>query len=793
MNKFLSLAFFFLFLVGCRPQNATQPTDIIDFLQLDAGKSDSIKVDEIFFARRYQPHFRADSVLQIRYDFDRNTLIIRPQPDFEGLTFIRFINGRQSGVIPVKVRKKTAVTFRYRPGYAARNLFVMGNFNNWNRRGPRLTDPDGDGVFEATVYLDNGLYEYQFVTDRGEIYDPQNPEKVDNGFGYFNSLLRVRSQYGKRTPRLYFLPSSPGDSLALALETTAPPDSIRLHLLWDNRLLPERLVKRQGRKVKIALDDLPDTFGLHRLRIVAAYQNLPGNVASVWFKNGALLPYNRPVLWQDAIIYSLMVDRFYDGNPQNNRPVRHAQLARQANFNGGDLAGIIQKIEEGYFDSLGVNTLWISPVNKTTDMAYREWPAPHRWFSGYHGYWPVRSRQVEPRFGSLREFKHLVQTAHKHGLRVLLDFISNHTHIEHPYFKRHRDWYGQVDLPNGEKNIRRWDEYRLTTWFDTFLPSFDYLHAQAALDTMTDNAVWWLKVTGIDGFRHDATKHVPHAFWKTLTRKIKTEINPRRGLPVYQIGETFGGHRLIKSYVNNGMLDGQFSFNPFFVARRVFSENDGNLQDLAAAIEKALRVYGDNHLMGNIMDSHDQVRMMALLDGDLTLSDDAVQRAWQKPPLRVDNPLTYRKERVFLTYLLTVPGIPIIYYGDEFGMTGAGDPDNRRMMRFGDELNTLEKQQLQQIRRLIRLRKTHPALRRGDYKTLLAEGDLLVFTRGDLYGRLLIAINKSDHPQTIRLRLPQWIQTEAARSLLSSKRFRVVHNEMILPLEAWQAEVWLLE
>ncbi|HGY54823.1 MAG TPA: hypothetical protein ENK44_03895 [Caldithrix abyssi] len=787
------LPFIFLLILACQPQGGQKQSDIIAFLHLEAGKTDSVAVDEIFFARRYMPYFEADSALNIRYLRQSNTLLIQPDSDFEGLTFIRFRNGRQSGVIPVKVNKKSAVIFRYKPGYKAQNIFVMGNFNNWNRHGIPMHDRDGDGVFEATVHLDDGIYEYQFVTDRGEIYDPENPEKVDNGFGYFNSLLRVSSPHRKLAPNLYFIPAPQSDTLILALESAAPADSVHLFLLWDNRLLPGNLAVKENGQIKINRRDLPDADRLHRLRLVAAYKNLPGNTLSVWFWNGKLLPYDRPELWQDAVIYSLMIDRFYDGNPQNNRPVKHAQLARQANFNGGDLAGIIQKIEEGYFDSLGVNTLWISPVNKTTDMAYREWPPPHRWFSGYHGYWPVRSREVEPRFGSLQDFKQLVQTAHKHGLRVLLDFISNHTHIEHPYFKHHRDWYGQVDLPNGEKNIRRWDEYRLTTWFDTFLPSFDYLGSQAALDTMTDNAVWWLRETGIDGFRHDATKHVPYKFWKTLTRKIKTQVTPSRSLPVYQIGETFGGHQLIKSYVNNGMLNAQFSFNQFFVARRVFAEQNGNLKDLAAAVEKALRVYGYSHVMGNIMDSHDQVRMMALLDGDLTLSDDAVERAWQKPVIQVDNLLTYQKERVFMTYLLTVPGVPIIYYGDEFGMTGAGDPDNRRMMRFAEALNATEKEQLRQITRLIRLRKNHPALRRGDYKTLLAEDDLYIFTRGDMYERLLVAINKSNTLKTIRLTLPQWIKTEAARSLLHSRRFRVVNNEIIFPLEPWQAEVWLLE
>ena len=323
-----------------------------------------------------------------------------------------------------------------------------------------------------------------------------------------------------------------------------------------------------------------------------------------------------------------MIDRFRNGNPSNDNPIEHPELADQANFNGGDFAGIIQCINEGYFDSLGINTLWISPVNKTTDKAFKEWPEPHRYFSGYHGYWPVSSNETEPRFGSMQELKDLVTLAHNHDIKILMDYISNHVHEEHPYFQNHRDWFGKVDLDNGEKNIRRWDEFRLTTWFDTFIPSFDFVGSEEAMEAMTDNAVWWLKETKVDGFRHDATKHVPYSFWRMLTNKIKHRVNQTRDLNIYQVGETFGGDDLIKSYVNNGMLDAQFNFNQFFVARRVFVEEQSSFEDLAMAIEKSLEVYGHNHLMGNIMDSHDQVRMMALLEGDLSLSDNGTERAW---------------------------------------------------------------------------------------------------------------------------------------------------------------------
>ncbi len=109
-------------------------------------------------------------------------------------------------------------------------------------------------------------------------------------------------------------------------------------------------------------------------------------------------------------------------------------------------------------------------------------------------------------------------------------------------------------LPDGRRNLRLWDEQRLTTWFEPYMPSFDYTKSDAPIDYMTDNCVWWLKQTGADGFRHDAVKHVPNRFWRALTKKLEEEIEVPTGKKVYQIGETFGDYNLIGSYVNNGQL-----------------------------------------------------------------------------------------------------------------------------------------------------------------------------------------------------------------------------------------------
>ena len=352
--------------------------------------------------------------------------------------------------------------------------------------------------------------------------------------------------------------------------------------------------------------------------------------------------------WNDAIIYSLMIDRFNNGDPSNDNPVNHDSLFTPANYNGGDLQGIINKISEGYFDQLGINTFWISPIVDNTNKAYREYPPPYRYYTGYHGYWPVSLQGVEEHFGDMNLAKELINKSHKNDIKVLLDFVAHHVHEEHPLWNEHRDWFGILELPDGRKNLRLWDEYRLTTWFEPYMPSFDFTKSNDALETMTENAVWWLKETGADGFRHDAVKHVPNEFWRLLTKKIKERIEIPDQTMVYQIGETFGGYDLISSYVSNGQLNSQFNFNLYDTAIPVFLDPESSFELLDNQMQKTFQVYGVNHLMGNLVSSHDKIRYMAYADGDLEINDGrASEYAWTNPP-KVDNQSSYDKLKLHL-------------------------------------------------------------------------------------------------------------------------------------------------
>jgi glycosidase len=167
---------------------------------------------------------------------------------------------------------------------------------------------------------------------------------------------------------------------------------------------------------------------------------------------------------------------------------------------------------------------------------------------------------------------------------------------------------------------------------------------------------------------------------------------------------------------------------------------------------------------------------MAYADGDLEINDGrASEVAWTNPP-KVDNPSSYDKLKLQLAYILTIPGVPVIYYGDEIGMTGAHDPDNRRMMRFDNNLNEFEKQTFKDVSKLIHIRKDHTALRYGDFLPLQADRNIYAYVRSDMNERILVVLNKSENEQMINLNLPEAYNLNSATDLITGDTFSISEN-----------------
>ncbi len=756
--------------------------DIIKPVNLIAGLPDSMLVSDMFYSENYELEFIPNKNVEVTYDKSSGMIHFKPDMNFSGMTLVDFEHEGNEYSIPVRSRIQQKYKFSYKPDQNYKVLNLFGSFNGWDRGNLPMNDKDVDGVYEAEVPLEPGRYQYKFFGDGREIVDPMNPEKVPNGFGDFNSVFVVpESKTGK-----IFLNVDGNEtnenrlSFRFIYENEESNEQLQKEnviALLDNQKAGEGNLTINGQSIELTFDD-NELKSKQLIRIAVTKNEKISNVQSIFLKGGKPANDDSAFLWNDAMIYSLMIDRFNDGDRSLNKPILHDSLSPKANYMGGDFQGIINKLNEGYFDSLGINTIWISPVYDNPNEAFKESPLPHRWFSGYHGYWPINSFDTEEKFGTMEKLKELVAAAHKKGIKILLDVVANHVHEQHPLVKEHPGWIGNLLLPDGRKNLRLWDEQRLTTWFEPYLPKFNYVGSQEAIDFMSENAVWWLKETGADGFRQDAVKHIANEFWRSLTKRLKTEIDIPGNKKVYQVGETFGSYELISSYVNNGQLSAQFNFNVYDVALPTFLDDKISFSVLDAEVKKSFLVYGENNLMGNIMDSHDKNRFMAFADGDLAVTQwSATEEGWNNPP-KVDNPENYNKAKLYYAYMHAIPGLPVIYYGSEFGMTGASDPDNRRMMRFGNELSVYEKTMLDDIRKIVNVRRNHTALRYGDFYTLQADENIYAFIRSDMNERILVVLNKNKNEQTIELSLPGVYKINSAVDLINGGKLKVENRKL---------------
>ena len=772
---------------------ASEIKDLINPLNLTAGKTDTVLISDVFYSDIYNLKFKSSPDISVQF-IDNKYLILTPSVTFSGISLIEFTKDGKKFDIPFYTGTKVMQSFTYKSDGKPKQVNLFGSFNGWDRQEFAMNDINSSGTYTITIPIEPGRYEYKFFVDGQEITDHSNSDSVSNGMGAYNSIISVKPLNNENI-FLHILgieKSNESTNLNFYFQKENKSEFLKSSViaLINNSKLPLDQLITDGTniKVKLSKEDLKKD---PVVRIAVNEKGLTSNMQTIRFFKGEIAANQKKQSNYDNIIYALLIDRFNDGDKSNSLPVKDSRLSKQANYEGGDLQGVVDKLNQGYFDSLGINMLWLSPVVDNTDSAYQEYPEPHRYYSGYHGYWPISSTKVEERFGDMNLLKKLVKIAHQHNIRVILDFVANHIHIEHPLWKQHRDWFGQLYLPDGTRNLRRWDDYRLTTWFEPFMPKFDYINSKAALEYMTDNAVWWIKTTGIDGFRHDAVKHVPNVYWRLLTKKLKKEFQNNSRL-IYQIGETFGSYELVSSYVNNGQLDAQFNFLLYDTAIPTFSSKTSFLA-LDEQMKKTFQVYGYNHLMGNIMDSNDKVRFLAYADGEVTdTTKDANALGWVNPPV-VKKESSYEKLKLYLAYLNTIPGIPIIDYGDEIGMTGAGDPDNRRMMRFGSDLSPLESKTLSDVKVIVNLRKNHPALRYGDFLTIKADDKNYVYLRSDLNERILVALNKSNDKSSFVIKLPEFYNIKRLVNLVTNEVIAIRDNKFSISLNGLSWGMFKLE
>jgi glycosidase len=463
-----------------------------------------------------------------------------------------------------------------------------------------------------------------------------------------------------------------------------------------------------------------------------------------------------PEEWRDAVLYFAVVDRFHDGDASNNgAPTPGVQP--EADYNGGDWAGIRQKLEEGYFTDLGVNVLWLTvPVNNPAVSGAN---VDGHLRGAYHGTWPQALDEAEERFGTLAELQGLVTEAHALGIRIVLDWVMNHVHQSSPVYLEHPEWFwdSQVDeqsclcgspaCPIDGPNVTR-------CWTEAYLPDFNYTIPEARNATI-DAVVSLIQQTGVDGLRLDGVPYVEPAWISQLRSRVTADVEPTSGAHFLLLGDTRSAvPAALSPAVGPTMLDGQFD-HPLRaqIVRSVLlgdTNPGGTMTALDAFLTDNDTRYGAA-LMGTFVGDPEYPRAVHFAQ-DLPLWSDAwadgKDRAWSNRPSLPSGTSAFQRLNNAFTILFTRPGIPAIQYGDEYGMAGAGEPDNRRMMQWsGHTAGQLLVHD--HVRKLASIRAAHEALRIGTRTSLSSTDDTLVYRMHTANDDLYVAINRSNLPLAV--------------------------------------------
>ena len=445
--------------------------------------------------------------------------------------------------------------------------------------------------------------------------------------------------------------------------------------------------------------------------------------------------------WQDRIIYFALLDRFENGDPENdtshgNTGTHNPDDAHA--YQGGDLAGLKQRLDA--IAKLGANAVWVTPL-------YKGVPQRVGANCGFPGYWAAFSDpyefELDPRFGTPEEFDAVLAEAHRRDIKVVLDMVVNHAGYNAPLVKQRPEWFHdpRTSVKLGPPEI-----------FAPLagLPDFNHRNPEAA-EYLLDLHKQWAERFDFDGIRMDTVKHVEPWYFRQWIGGMK-ESRPDLFIFGELLDESYAGYR---QYLDAGFAS---LFN--FPLRRSLIDTfakGGSVDAVASRTREMIDLFGQCQcrLMVTLLDNHDVPRFM------------------EEFPADMDAEVVHDRYKLALTALLTLPGIPQLTYGNEVGMYGGADPDNRRMMPdWAFEPDFHEKDHAgfvtkpgavwAHLQRLIELRRTWPALARGDFEEVRrqdepASPNVWAFVRkmpdANTGSTVLVAFNNGD-AQSGPVRLP---------------------------------------
>jgi len=505
----------------------------------------------------------------------------------------------------------------------------------------------------------------------------------------------------------------------------------------------------------------------------------------------------------DDVIYLIMPDRFANGDPLNDEPAEfpgsHDRNKPRA-YHGGDLRGVEQHL--AYLKDLGVTTLWLTPIVKNGAT------------QDYHGYGAVDLYAVDPHLGTLADYQELVQAAHKQHMKIFFDVVPNHVGPLHPWAAHPPmpDWFHGTPehhltaasplkgafygLPEKKEITNdafeslvdphtppqlRWN---LTEgWFAGILPDLN-TENPAVVEYLAQNSIWWAEETGLDGYRIDTFPYVSREFWEQWHTALR-RIYPR----LSTIGEVFHPDPTVTSFYQGGrkgwdgidtQLTTPFDFPLYFALRDVLL-NGAPVGKLANILRQD-SLYPHPEFLVPFFGNHDTTRISGTAEG---------------MPARL---------KLAFALIFTVRGIPEMYYGDEIGMPGGRDPDNRRDFPGGwteDPRNaftkigrTLEQEEVHAyVTTLLAVRAQHPALRRGKLWSLASDDTTFVFMRESDEEKIVVAFHTGQGAREIAVPLqdsPAQLSTSAT-ALFGMGQAELAGKTIKLRLPGQSVSVFLLQ
>lgn len=423
--------------------------------------------------------------------------------------------------------------------------------------------------------------------------------------------------------------------------------------------------------------------------------------------------------WDESVIYFMVMDRFFDGNESNNT-ASGAKTYGKNNaglYHGGDFAGITQKLD--YLEDLGINTIWITPIVENipgvtvTDTGKEDVP----YNAAYHGYWASDFTKLNPTLGTKEEFQTLIDQAHNRGIRIMVDIVVNHAGYDTDF--------GDM-IRSGEDIVSGSDQKDSLSNLPDFRTEDPAVSAQ-----LVKWQTQWVKDFGIDYFRVDTVKHVENDTWAELKNALtKTDPNFK------MIGEyAGGGYASNGNTLGTGEMDSDLDFDFNDQAANFVKGNISSVENFLASRNSALN---NTYMTGQFLGSHDEDGFkQKLLDGGM--KEDAATAA----------------SMVAASLQITAKGQPVIYYGEEIGLTGLNNyPYQTNRYDFDWSMVNNDNKTYQHYKKMLSIRNAYTdVFARGDRKTILAsdENGYDIVSRSYQGTKLYVGLNIKGAAQTVEV------------------------------------------